>query len=180
MPLPAPDAIRLKDPSQFRYIGTGKLKLVDAQDIAVGKAQYGMDTRLPGMLYAVVARPQVYGGKVVSFDDAAALKVPGVVRVVQIEATPGPPGFNPLGGVAVIARNTWAAMKGRSALKIVWDDGPNASYDSIAYRATLEESARKPGPVVRNDGDFTAAAAAATRRITAGYYLPHLAHASME
>ena len=89
MPLPAPDAIRLKDPSQFRYIGTGKLKLVDAPDIATGKAQYGMDTRLPGMLYAVVARPQVYGGKVVSFDDAAALKVPGVVRVVAIDATPG-------------------------------------------------------------------------------------------
>ena len=83
MPLPAQDAIKLKDPSQFRYIGTGKLKLVDAQDIATGKAQYGMDTRLPGMLYAVVARPQVYGGKVVSVDDAAALKVPGVVRVVQ-------------------------------------------------------------------------------------------------
>ena len=180
MPLPAADAIRLKDPSQFRYIGTGKLKLVDAQDIATGKAQYGMDTRLPGMLYAVVARPQVYGGKVVSFDAAAALKVPGVVRVVQIDATPGAPQFNPLGGVAVIARNTWAAMQGRNALKIVWDDGPNASYDSVAYRATLEEAARKPGKVVRNDGDFTAAAAAAAKRITAEYYLPHLAHASME
>ena len=180
MPLPAPDAIRLKDPSQFRYIGTDKLKLLDAQDIATGKAQYGMDTRLPGMLYAVVARPQVYGGKVSSYDAAAALKVPGVVRVVQIDPTPGAPQFNPLGGVAVIARNTWAAMQGRNALKIVWDDGPNASYDSIAYRATLEEAARKPGKVVRNDGDFTAAAAAAAKRISAEYYLPHLAHASME
>ena len=180
MPLPAPDTIRLKDPSQFRYIGTGKLKLVDAQDIATGKAQYGMDTRLPGMLYAVVARPQVFGGKVTSFDAAAALQVPGVVRVVQIDATPGPPHFNPLGGIAVIARNTWAAMQGRNALKIVWDDGPNASYDSVAYRATLEEAARKPGKVVRNDGDFDTAAAAAAKRITAEYYLPHLAHASME
>jgi isoquinoline 1-oxidoreductase subunit beta len=180
MPLPAMDAVKLKDPSQFRYIGTGKLKLVDAQDIATGKAQYGMDTRLPGMLYAVVARPQVYGGKVTSVDSAAALKVPGVVKVVQIDATPGAPQFNPLGGVAVIARNTWAAMQGRNALKIVWDDGPNASYDSAAYRATLEEAARKPGKVVRNEGDFTAAAAAAAKRITAEYYLPHLAHASME
>ena len=180
MPLPAPDAIRLKDPSQFRYIGTGKLKLVDAPDIATGKAQYGMDTRLPGMLYAVVARPQVYGGKVVSHDAAAALKVPGVMRVVQIEPTPAPAEFNPLGGIAVIARNTWAAMQGRNALKIVWDDGPNASYDSVAYKATLEEAARKPGKVVRNDGDYTAAAAAAAKRITAEYYLPHLAHASME
>jgi isoquinoline 1-oxidoreductase beta subunit len=180
MPLPAQDAIKLKDPSQFRYIGTGKLKLLDAPDITTGKAQYGMDTRLPGMLYAVVARPQVYGGKVVSVDDAAALKVPGVIKVVGIDATPGAPQFNPLGGVAVIGRNTWAAMQGRNALKIVWDDGPNASYDSAAYKATLEEAARKPGPVVRNEGDFAAASAAAAKRITAEYYCPHLAHASME
>src|SRR4249920_3302257 len=180
MPLPAADAIKLKDPSRFRYIGSDKLKLLDAPDIATGKAQYGMDTRVPGMVYAVVARPQVYGGKVVSVDSAAALKVPGVLRVVQIDPTPGAPQFNPLGGVAVIARNTWAAMQGRSALKIVWDDGPNASYDSVAYRATLEEAARKPGKVVRNDGDFTAAAASAAKRITAEYYLPHLAHATME
>jgi isoquinoline 1-oxidoreductase beta subunit len=180
VPLPALDKVRLKDPSQFRYIGTGKLKLVDAQDIVTGKAQYGMDTRLPGMLYAVVARPQVYGGKVKSVDAAAALKVPGVVKVVPIDPTPGAPEFNPLGGIAVIARNTWAAMQGRNALKIVWDDGPNASYDSVAYKAALEEAARKPGPVVRNDGDFTKAAAAAAKRITAEYYLPHLAHATME
>ena len=180
MPLPAADAIRLKDPAQFRYIGTGKVKLVDAQDIVAGKAQYAIDTRLPGLLYAVVARPQVYGGRVLSYDAAAALKVQGVVRVVQIEATPGPPQTNPLGGVAVIARNTWAAMLGRKALKIVWDDGPNASYDSIAYKAMLEEAARKPGKMVRNDGDFSAAAAAAARHITAEYYLPHLAHAPME
>ena len=180
LPVPAQGAIRLKDPSQFRYIGTGKLKLVDAADIVTGKAQYGMDTRVAGMHYAVVARPQVYGGKVVSFDAAEALKVPGVVQVVAIDATPGAPQFNPLGGVAVIARNTWAAMQGRKALKIVWDDGPNAGYDSVAYRKTLEEAARKPGTVVRNEGDFTAAAAAAAKRITAEYYLPHLAHASME
>src|SRR5215471_18437524 len=104
MPVPARDEIRLKDPSQFRYIGTGKLKLVDAPDIVTGKAQYGMDTRLPGMFYAVIARPQAYGGKVMSFDGAEAMKVPGVIRVVQIEPTPGPPQFNPLGGIAVIAR----------------------------------------------------------------------------
>jgi isoquinoline 1-oxidoreductase subunit beta len=180
MPVPAQEAIRLKDPAQFRYIGTGKLKLVDAHDIVTGKAQYGMDTRVDGMLYAVVARPQVYGGKVTSYDAAEALKVPGVVRVVAIESSPGPPLFNPLGGVAVIARNTWAAMQGRKALKIVWDDGPNAGYDSVAYTATLEAAARKPGKIVRNDGDFAAAAAAAARRIEAEYYLPHLAHATME
>jgi isoquinoline 1-oxidoreductase beta subunit len=180
LPVPSDDAIRLKDPAQFRYIGTGKLKLLDAHDIVTGKAQYGMDIRVAGMLYAVVARPQVYGGKVTSYDATDALKVPGVVRVVAIEPTPAPPYFNPLGGIAVIARNTWAAMQGRKALKIVWDDGPNADYDSVAYRATLEEAARKPGKVVRNDGDFATAAAGAARRIEAEYYLPHLAHASME
>jgi isoquinoline 1-oxidoreductase subunit beta len=180
LPVPAQDAIRLKNPSQFRYIGTGKLHGVDLKDIVTGKAQYGMDTRVEGMLYAVVARPQVFGGKVVSFDAADAMKVPGVAKVVAIEPTPGAPEFNPLGGVAVIANNTWAAMQGRNALKIVWDDGPNAKYDSTAYRATLEAAANKPGTVVRNEGDFAAAAASAARRVTAQYYLPHLAHASME
>jgi isoquinoline 1-oxidoreductase beta subunit len=180
MPVPGRDEIRLKDPSQFRYIGTGKLKLVDAPDIVTGKAQYGMDTRLPGMLYAVIARPQAYGGKVMSFDGAEAMKVPGVIRVVQIEPTPGPPQFNPLGGIAVIARNTWAAMQGRKALQIVWDEGPNSLYDSVAFKATLEEAARQPGKVVRNDGDYDAAIKTAARRIEAEYYCPHLAHASME
>jgi isoquinoline 1-oxidoreductase beta subunit len=181
IPVPAADSLRLKDPAQFRYIGTGKLKLVDAKDIATGKAQYGMDTRLPGQLYAVVARPPVYGGKVKSYDSADALKVPGVMKVVEIEANPAPPpNFDPLGGVAVIASNTWAAMKGRQALKITWDDGPNATYDSVSYRASLEESARKPGRVVRNDGDFSAVVASAAKRVEAEYYLPHLAHATME
>ena len=179
-PVPARETLRLKHPSQFRYIGKGQLKLVDARDIATGKAQYGIDTRLPGMLYAVIARPPVYGGTVASYDDSDALKVPGVVRVVEIEASAAPPVFNPLGGVAVIGRNTWAAIQGRNALKIGWDDGPNADYDSVAYKATLEEAARKPGPVVRNDGDFDAGMAAAAKRLSAEYYLPHLAHATME
>ena len=179
-PVPARETLRLKDPSQFRYIGKGQLKLVDARDIATGKAQYGQDTRLDGMLYAVVARPPVFGGKVASFDDAEALKVPGVVRVLEIEGTPGPPNFHPLGGVAVIARNTWAAMQGRKALKIGWDDGPNAEYDSAAYKTTLEAAARQPGPVVRNDGDVTAVMASAAKRIEAEYYIPHLSHATME
>src|SRR5437879_3508352 len=179
-PVPARETLRLKDPKQFRYIGKGQLKLVDGRDIATGKAQYGIDTRLDGMLYAVVARPPVYGGKVASFDPAEALKVPGVQKVVQIEDSPPPAHFNPVGGVAVLARNTWAAMQGRKALKITWDDGPNASYDSSAFKTSLEESARKPGKVVRNDGDFDAAVAKAARRLDAEYYVPHLAHATME
>jgi isoquinoline 1-oxidoreductase beta subunit len=180
LPLPAPDTIRLKDPAQFRYVGAAKVPLFDGPDIATGKAQYGMDTHLPGMLYAVIARPQVLGGKVVHYDAKAALKVPGVVRVVAIAPTPGPAGFNPLGGIAVIARNTWAAIQGRKALKITWNDGANAHYDSAAYRTALESSARKPGKVVRNNGDATAALAAAAKRVSAEYYLPHLAHAPME
>ena len=179
-PVPARDSVRLKDPKQFRYIGKGQVKLVDGRDIATGKAQYGIDTRLDGMLYAVVARPPVYGGKVASFDPAEALKVPGVERVVQIEASPAPAHFNPVGGVAVLARNTWAAMQGRRALKITWDDGANGSYDSAAFKTGLEDSARKPAKVVRNDGDFAAAAAGAARRQEAEYYVPHLAHATME
>ena len=179
-PVPPRETLRLKDPKKFRYIGKSQLKLVDGRDIVNGKAQYGIDTRLPGMLYAVVARPPVYGGKVASFDTAEALKVPGVQKVVQIEDSPPPAHFNPVGGVAVIARNTWAAMQGRRALQIKWDDGPNAGYDSVAFKATLEESARKPGKIVRNDGDFAAAAAGAARRLEAEYYVPHLAHATME
>lgn len=178
--VPARDTVRLKEPSKFRYIGKGQLKLVDGDDIVTGRARYGIDTRLPGMLYAVVARPPVYGGKVVSYDAAATLKVPGVVGVVQIEPSPGPAHFNPLGGVAVVGRNTWAAIQGRQALKVVWDDGPNASYDSVAFKASLEEAARKPGKVVRDNGNVDTAMAGAARRIEAEYYIPHLAHASME
>jgi len=179
-PVPGRDTVRLKDPSRFRYIGKGQLKLVDGRDIVTGKAQYGIDTRLEGMLYAVVARPPVYRGKMVSYDAAETLRVPGVVRVVVIEGSAPPAEFNPLGGVAVVASNTWAAIQGRNALKITWDDGPNASYDSAAFKATMEEAARKPGKVVRNEGDFDAAAKGAARRLEAEYYVPHLAHATME
>ncbi len=180
LPVPARETLRLKDPAQFRYIGKGELKLVDGRDIVTGKAQYGIDTRLDGMLYAVVARPPVYRGKVASYDAAEALKVPGVVKVVEIEGSAPPAEFNPLGGVGVIASNTWAAMQGLKALKIAWDDGPNAGYDSVAFKATLEEAARKPGKVVRNDGDVDSGMAGAARRLQAEYYAPHLAHATME
>ncbi len=179
-PVPSRDAVRLKDPSKFRYIGKGELKLVDGRDMVTGKAQYGIDTRLPGMLYAVVARPPVYGGKVVSFDAAETLKVPGVVKVVEIEASPAPAQFNPVGGVAVVARNTWAAIQGRKALKVVWNDGPNGGYDSVAFKQTLEDAARKPGKVVRDNGNVDAAMSGAAKRLDAEYYIPHLAHAPME
>jgi len=177
--VPAKDQIKLKTPDQFRYIGKG-LPLADGFDITVGKAMYGFDTWMEGMNYAVVARPPVFGGKVVSLDDSEAKKIPGVLKIVRIEGTPAPAKFMPLGGVAVIAKNTWAAMKGRDALKITWDDGPHKSYDSVAYRAQMEETARKPAKVVRNEGDVDAAMAKAAKKIEAEYYVPHLAQAPME
>ncbi|HEV7816460.1 MAG TPA: molybdopterin cofactor-binding domain-containing protein, partial [Janthinobacterium sp.] len=176
---PSGPALRLKTPAQFRYIGKEAVRGIDLHDIVTGNTQYGIDTRLPGMLYAVIARPMVMGGKVVRFDAKAALKVKGVLKVVEIQASPAPAAFHPLGGVAVIATNTWAAIKGREALKITWDDGPHAHYDSVEYKKTLETAARQPGKVVRNDGDAMAALAKAGKRIDAEYYLPHIAHATM-
>lgn len=184
MKLPVPDgaALTLKTPAQWRYIGKTEVGMIDAGDIGRGRAVYGQDTRLPGMVYAVIARPPVVGGKVRSVDSAAAMKVAGVQKIVEIPVFEGAPAFQPLGGVAVVASNTWAAMQGRSALKIDWDDGPNASYDSAAYREALHKAAAAPGKAIRNDGDTTKALAdaGAERHVTAEYYIPHLAHASME
>jgi isoquinoline 1-oxidoreductase subunit beta len=178
--VPARETLRLKTPDQFRYIGKGEVKIVDGPDIVTGHAQYGIDPVLDGMLFAVVARPPVYGGKVASYDAQPALRVPGVVKVVEIPGTPPPSEFQPLGGVAVIAQNTWAAIQGRNALKIKWDDGPNATYDSKTYRAALEQAARAAGEVVRNQGDVVSAMQSAARRIEAEYYIPHMAQAPME
>ncbi|MGJ5042868.1 MULTISPECIES: xanthine dehydrogenase family protein molybdopterin-binding subunit [unclassified Bradyrhizobium] len=180
LPVPAVDTVQLKSPKDFRYLGKGQVSIVDLHDITVGKARYGADVRLPGMKYAVIARPPVTGGKVKSFDPAEALKVPGVEQVIEVKGWPWPSKFQPLGGVAVIARNTGAAIKGRDVLKIEWDDGANASYDSVAYRAELEAAARQPGLVVREEGDVEAALKSADKVITGEYYLPHFAHASME
>jgi isoquinoline 1-oxidoreductase beta subunit len=152
-PVPSADSVRLKDPKDFRYLGKGKVGIVDLRGITTGTAQYRADVRLPGMKYAVIARPPVVGGKLVSFDPKGAMAVPGVEKVMEVQGWPWPSKFQPLGGVAVIARNTGAAIKGRDALKVTWDDGPNANYDSVAYRADLEKAARAPGLVVRNDGD---------------------------
>ncbi|KXJ62674.1 acylaldehyde oxidase [Achromobacter xylosoxidans] len=181
-PVPAGDALKVKDRSEFRYIGKDQVRLVDLEAIGKGQATYGMDMRLPGMVYAVVARPPVVGGRLRRFDSAKALAVPGVLKVVEIPPMQGAPAFQPLGGVAVVARNTWAARQGRDALEIEWDDGPNGSYDSDAYRQTLQAAARAPGKTMRNQGDAANAWAKApeAERVAAEYYVPHLAHASME
>ena len=178
--VPNAEGLKLKDPKDFRYLGKGEISIVDLRDITVGTAQYGIDIRLPGMKYAVIARPPVTGGKLVSFDSTDAMKVSGVEKVLEVKGWPWPSKFQPLGGVAVIARNTGAAIKGRDALKVVWDDGANGKYDSVAYRTELEEAARKPGLVVRKDGDADAALKSADKVIVGEYYLPHLAHVSME
>ena len=178
--VPAAASLKLKDAKDFRYLGKGTVSIVDLRDITVGAARYGADVRLPGMKYAVIARPPVTGGKLVSFDAAEAMKVSGVEKVMEVQGWPWPSKFQPLGGVAVIARNTGAAIKGRDALKITWDDGANAKYDSVAYRAELEDAARKPGLVVRKEGDADGALKTADKVITGEYYLPHFAHVSME
>src|SRR5271170_6739567 len=180
LPTPAPDQIKLKDEAAFRYIGKGNVPIVDLFDITTGRAIYGIDAKLPGMKYAAIARPPVLGGKLASYDGAATLKVLGVEKIIVLEGTPPPAKFQPLGGVAVIAANTWAAIKGRDALVVHWDDGPHGSYDSAAYKTQLEEAAGKPGKIARNDGDADQALASAAKTISAEYYVPTLAHAAME
>jgi isoquinoline 1-oxidoreductase beta subunit len=181
LPMPSLDKLTFKDPANYRYIGKGNVSIVDLFDITVGRAPYGADHRLPGQLYAVIARPPVVGGKVASFDPSDALKVPGVEKVLEVKGWQ-PPGtkFLPVGGVAVVARNTGSAIKGRDALKITWDDGPNKSYDSIKYRAELEAAVRAPGQMVRSEGDVDGALKSAAKVVTAEYYIPHLSHAQME
>ncbi|WP_341644859.1 xanthine dehydrogenase family protein molybdopterin-binding subunit [Thauera sp. SDU_THAU2] len=181
-PVPTADALKLKAREDFRYIGKDKVRLVDLEAIGKGEAVYGMDMRLPGMVYAVVARPPVVGGKLRKFDGSKALTVPGVLKLVEIPAFQGAPAFQPLGGIAVVARNTWAAIQGRDVLEIEWDDGPNGSYDSVAYRQELEAASRVPGKLMRDQGNVAEAWAKApeAERLAAEYYIPHLAHASME
>ncbi|MBB1614140.1 acylaldehyde oxidase [Pseudomonas sp. UMC65] len=178
--VPARDSLRLKQPGEFRYIGKEATRAIDGQDIVNGRAVYGADVHFDGMLFAAVARPRVYGGKVKSVDDSAALKVPGVIKVMPIDSRPLPSEFQPLGGVAVVASNTWAAIKGRDALRIEWEDGANAGYDSIEYRKQLEAAARQPGKVVRSTGNLDEALKDAESSLEASYYLPHLAQAPME
>ncbi|MBV9567623.1 MAG: xanthine dehydrogenase family protein molybdopterin-binding subunit, partial [Hyphomicrobiales bacterium] len=180
MAVPTGEKLRLKEPSKFRYIGKGGVNIVDGFDITTGRAIYGQDVRLSGMKYAVIARPPVMGGKVASFDAAATMKVPGVEKVVEIPAPPSPSVFLPMGGLAVVASNTWAAIKGREALNITWDAGAHGSYESKSFRAALEETAGKPGVIVRSAGDVDGAMAKADKKVAANYYIPHLAHATME
>jgi isoquinoline 1-oxidoreductase subunit beta len=177
--VPAAESVKLLPLGELRRVGK-ELPLIDGPAYVTGTAVYGADVRLPGMLIAVIARPPVVGGKVARVDDAAALKVPGVRRVVKMPEWTAPAGFQPLGGVAVLADHTWAALRGRAALSIDWENGANEVYDSTAYKAALEAAVRAPGQAVRTVGDADGALAAADRVITAEYHVPHLVHAPME
>ena len=179
LPIPKKEDVILKKRSEWRYIGKDN-SLYDLRDIVTGKAAFGMDARMPNMLYASVEHPPVLGQKVKSYDDKAALQVRGVKQTVAIETFKPPHHFQPLGGVAVIADNSWAAFQGRKALKIDWDASPHAVYNSEPFRKTLESTVRQPGKVVRNVGDVDAEFAKGGKIIEAEYYAPHLAHASME
>jgi isoquinoline 1-oxidoreductase beta subunit len=179
LPVPAKESVTLRPAGELRRVGK-PLPLLDGPAYVTGTAAYGADVRLLGMLTAVIARPPVVGGKVARLDDAAALKVPGVRRVIKMPEWTAPAGFQPLGGVAVVADHTWAALRGRAALVIDWEDGAHAVYDSTAYKADLEAAVRAPGDVARKVGDADSALAQAARVISAEYHVPHLAHAPME
>jgi isoquinoline 1-oxidoreductase subunit beta len=179
LPVPKVQELTFKPKSAWRYIGKGSPSY-DLSDVVSGKAVYGMDVQMDGMVYASIQRPPVLGGKVKSFDDKETLKVAGVTQTVSIDPFQGPWGFQPLGGVAVIANNTWAAFKGRKSLQIDWDNGPNAGYNSDQYKKQLQETARTSAKVVRNQGDVDGAFAKGGKIIEAEYYVPHLAHAAME
>ena len=168
LPVPAADSVALKDPKDFTLIGT-RAKRLDAPDKVVGKAEYGIDTKLPGMKIAAIAISPVFGGKPKSVDEAAAMAVKGVRQVVRTDES-----------VAVVADHMGAAKKGLEAAAIQWDDGANAAVSSADIIRALDEGSKKPGVVARNDGDVTKALAGAAQRIDAIYQLPFLAHAAME
>ncbi len=166
--MPVPANVPLKDPKEFKIIGT-RVKDVDAQAIVTGKPLFGIDTRREGMLFAVVARPPAHGKKLQSFDDSAALKITGVKKVVQVKSS-----------VAVLATSTWAAIKGRAALKINWEDAAkleSTTDHDKAFRELLSKPAATPN---RNDGDVDTAMASASKVLDVYYEVPVLSHAQME
>ena len=178
-PVPKKEELKYKPASEYRYIGKD-VPTVDRDDICAGRGTFGIDAKMPGMVYASIERSPVLGGKMKSFDDQDARKVPGVQQTVVIPGFKPPHGFQPLGGVAVIANNTWSAMKGREALKVEWETSEHASYDSAAYKKELFETVRKPQKVARNIGDVDAEFAKGGKTHEAEYYVPHLSHAPME
>ena len=178
-PVPKKEELKFKTPAEYRYVGK-EMPTIDRDNITAGKGVFGIDAKMPGMVYASIERSPVFGGKLKSFDDKDAKAVKGVLQTVTIPDLKGPTMFQPLGGVAVIANSTWAAAKGREKLKVEWSESPNAAYDSAKYKQSLLETVRKPQTVVRNVGDVDAEFAKGGKTHEAEYYLPHLSHAPME
>ncbi len=163
-----PTDIKLKDPKDFKLIGK-HVPRTDAVAKTTGKAQYTQDVHLPGMLTAVVAHPPRFGAKVKSFDASKAKAIQGVVDVVQIPT-----------GVAVLAKDTWTARKGRDALTVEWDESQAFKLSSEQLFAHYHDLAKRPGAVARKHGDPDAAFAQAAKVLRAAYDFPYLAHAAME
>jgi isoquinoline 1-oxidoreductase subunit beta len=170
-----PKNVALKDPSKFTIIGKSPRR-VDNDDVATGKAVFGIDVKVPGMLYAAIARSPVFDGKVVSFDDAKAKQVPGVKQVVRVDAIGKDMPWN---GVAVVATSTWAAIKGRNALEVKWDEGAAASESTESLRKSMSEALERTDLIrYRNDGDVDKVTGG--KRVEAVYELPYAAHATLE
>jgi isoquinoline 1-oxidoreductase beta subunit len=179
LPVPERGTLRFKSAAEFRYIGKDMAQ-TDLHDMVTGKAVYGIDAQMPGMLYAAVERPPVLGATMLSADDAAARQVPGVLDVVKLPLAKPPYAFQALGGVAVLAENSWSALQGRKKLKVEWAAGPNGVYDSGKLKQELLSTVSKPCRAVRTMGDVDAQFASANQVHEASYYAPMLAHASME
>jgi len=179
--LPLPEAAPpLKNPDDYRIIGTER-RTVDAREIVTGATKFGIDTSMPGMRYAVIARAPVLNARVKSFDDTAARKIPGVLDVFVIQGPePGAPYFILASGVAVVATSTWAAIQGRKALTIEWQQSRNADDSSERFWQQNEAMMAGPGQVVLDDGDFEGAMAEAATVIERRYRVPFVAHASLE
>lgn len=179
LPVPSEDMLTFKSKSKRKYVGTGK-RIIQMNDMITGNTTYGQDVKREGMLYAVIARPPVVYGKVASFDASKAKAVNGVLDVIEMPALTSPAVFKPLGGLAVVATNTWAAMKGRDALEIEWDDGPNAGINSVEYDKALLDGCKSGSTVVLNRGDVDAALSSAAATHEADYSIPYQTHAPME
>ena len=166
--LPVPDTVQLKDPKDFKLIGHHAPR-VDAAAKSDGTAQFTIDVAMPGMLVALLKRPPWFGATVKSFDAAAAAAVPGVVKVVEVP-----------GGIAVVAKGFWAAKQGRDALKVDWDDSKAEKRSSAALLEEYRRLAGQPALPARKDGDAVKAIKDATRKVSATFEFPYLAHAPME
>ena len=180
LPIPDKSILIIKKESEHRYVGKDNMKNIDAKDMVTGKAIYGFDVELENMQYSVIARPPVLFGKVKSFDATETLKVPGVIRVLELPALTPPAVFKMLGGIAVVATNTWAAIQGREKLKIDWDHGKNESYNTKEYENNFREALKSPPHIVRNRGDWDKEKESADKVITHDYYVGGIAHAMME